>query len=132
MFCPECGGEYREGFTHCADCDVDLVESLPSLKQEEKVPDTGLVTVLETDDPAELLLAESLLREAGIPFVKRGDYLHNQFVFGALGLGFNDVAGAVVIQVAKEHAEAADQALEEIRAVEEESQGGEGLAAELE
>ncbi|PYQ62834.1 MAG: hypothetical protein DMF53_12100 [Acidobacteria bacterium] len=129
MFCPECGGEYREGFTHCADCDVDLVESLPTL---EEMPDTGLVTVLETDDPAELALAESLLQEAGIPFVKRGDYLHNQFVFGALGLGFNDVAGAVVIQVAEEHAEAADQALEEIRAVNEESQGGEELAAELE
>lgn len=129
MFCPECGGEYREGFTHCADCDVDLVESLPSLEEE---PDMGLVTVLETDDPAELALAESLLQEAGIPFVKRGDYLHNQFVFGALGLGFNDVAGAVVIQVAEKHAEAADQALEEIRAVEEESQGGEDLAAELE
>ena len=128
MFCPECGGEYREGFTHCADCDVDLVESLPTL---EEMPDTGLVTVLETDDPAELALAESLLQEAGIPFVKRGDYLHNQFVFGALGLGFNDVAGAVVIQVTEEHAEAADQALEEIRAVNEESQGGEELAAEL-
>ena len=128
MFCPECGGEYREGFTHCADCDVDLVESLPTL---EEMPDTGLVTVLETDDPAELALAESLLQEAGIPFVKRGDYLHNQFVFGALGLGFNDVAGAVVIQVAEEHAEAADQVLEEIRAVNEESQGGEELAAEL-
>jgi len=130
MFCPECGGEYREGFTHCADCDVDLVESLRPPPTE--VPDTGLVTVLETEDPAELALAESLLREAGIPFVKRGDYLHNQFVFGAFGLGFNDVAGAVVIQVAEEHAEASDQALEEIRAVEEESQRREDLAAELE
>lgn len=131
MFCPECGGEYREGFTHCADCDVDLVKSLPSLEDEE-MPDTGLVTVLEAEDPAELALAESLLREAGIPFVKRGDYLHNQFVFGTLGLGFNDVAGAVVIQVAEEHAEAADQALEEIRAVQEGPQDGEELAAGLE
>ena len=25
MFCPVCRGEYREGFTHCNDCDVDLV-----------------------------------------------------------------------------------------------------------
>lgn len=129
MFCPECGGEYREGFTHCADCDVDLVASLPP---SPEVSDSGLVTVLETDDPAELALAESLLQEAGIPFVKRGDYLHNQFVFGALGLGFNDVAGMVEIQVAEEQAEAADRALEEIRAVEEESQGGEELAAERE
>lgn len=28
MFCPNCGIEYRAGFTHCNDCDVDLVEQL--------------------------------------------------------------------------------------------------------
>src|SRR4029077_1092326 len=27
MFCPECKAEYRQGFTRCADCDVDLVEN---------------------------------------------------------------------------------------------------------
>jgi hypothetical protein len=37
MFCPECHAEYRPGFTHCTDCDVDLVAGLP--KPE---PDTGL------------------------------------------------------------------------------------------
>ena len=30
MFCPNCGVEYRPGFTHCNDCDVDLVEQLPA------------------------------------------------------------------------------------------------------
>lgn len=25
MVCPQCGAEYRPGFTHCTDCDVDLV-----------------------------------------------------------------------------------------------------------
>ena len=30
MFCPECEGEYREGFTRCADCEVDLVAALPT------------------------------------------------------------------------------------------------------
>ena len=29
MFCPVCKAEYRLGFTHCSDCDVDLVEYLP-------------------------------------------------------------------------------------------------------
>jgi len=29
MFCPECRAEYRPGFSHCADCDVDLVQELP-------------------------------------------------------------------------------------------------------
>jgi hypothetical protein len=27
MFCPECKAEYRQGFTRCTDCDVELVES---------------------------------------------------------------------------------------------------------
>lgn len=29
MFCPQCLGEYREGFTTCASCQVELVASLP-------------------------------------------------------------------------------------------------------
>jgi hypothetical protein len=29
MFCPECHAEYRQGFTRCADCDIDLVYQLP-------------------------------------------------------------------------------------------------------
>lgn len=28
MFCPNCKSEYRQGFTRCADCGVDLVEHL--------------------------------------------------------------------------------------------------------
>jgi hypothetical protein len=29
MFCPQCNAEYRSGFTHCADCGVDLVNEPP-------------------------------------------------------------------------------------------------------
>lgn len=29
MFCPQCKAEYRPGFKHCVDCDVDLVDALP-------------------------------------------------------------------------------------------------------
>lgn len=29
MWCPKCKSEYREGFTHCASCDVDLVHEEP-------------------------------------------------------------------------------------------------------
>lgn len=30
MWCPACGGEYREGITRCADCDVPLAPSPPA------------------------------------------------------------------------------------------------------
>lgn len=30
MFCPVCKAEYRQGFTRCADCDVELVWELPA------------------------------------------------------------------------------------------------------
>ncbi|MGH9733627.1 MAG: hypothetical protein ACRD8A_03420 [Candidatus Acidiferrales bacterium] len=30
MFCPSCKAEYRQGFTRCSDCDVDLVSHLPT------------------------------------------------------------------------------------------------------
>jgi hypothetical protein len=32
VFCPVCKAEYREGFTKCSDCDVDLVKQLPDLE----------------------------------------------------------------------------------------------------
>jgi hypothetical protein len=34
MFCPQCQAEYRQGFTFCADCDVDLVHTLPTESTE--------------------------------------------------------------------------------------------------
>ncbi|HVB33128.1 MAG TPA: hypothetical protein VNJ52_01955 [Patescibacteria group bacterium] len=47
MFCPNCGIEYRPGFTRCNDCDVDLVDKLPS----EEEPAEGE----PADDSLELL-----------------------------------------------------------------------------
>ena len=32
MWCPECGAEYREGFTRCEPCQVDLVAERPRPK----------------------------------------------------------------------------------------------------
>src|SRR5260370_35253417 len=29
MYCPKCKAEYRQGFTRCADCDVELVHEPP-------------------------------------------------------------------------------------------------------
>ena len=116
MFCPECGGEYREGFTHCADCDVDLVAELPADPAEPPLApprNVTLVTVLETGDPGELAFAESVLRGAGIPYAKRGESLQDLFALGRLGTGFNPIAGPILLQVPEEQADAAAELLEE-------------------
>jgi hypothetical protein len=59
MICPSCGSEYREEFTHCADCDVDLVTTLP---RENLAP-----IALETNPE---LVAELVdrLEKAGVPY----------------------------------------------------------------
>ncbi len=34
MFCPVCKGEFREGFTHCDNCNVDLVADLDNITEK--------------------------------------------------------------------------------------------------
>jgi hypothetical protein len=110
MVCPECGGEYRDGFFECADCGVALVEHLPDAAEEPPVSD--LVTVLETVDPAEIAFVESLFLEEGIPYFKKGESLQDLFALGRIGV--NAVTGPVLFQVSQEHAEAAIQLLKDV------------------
>jgi hypothetical protein len=112
MYCPECGGEYREGSFECADCGVPLVDNPPA---PEEHPDPELVTVLEAGHPALLAFAESLLIDAEIPYLKRGEFLQNLFAPG-LGSSADLVIGPVAVQVAKENADAALEILAEIEA----------------
>ena len=35
-FCPKCKNEYREGFTHCAECKCELVDSLEDLLEDNQ------------------------------------------------------------------------------------------------
>ncbi len=93
MFCPKCRSEYRPGFTRCADCDVSLVDELPT-------GDTGdPLVAFETSDASLIPIVESLLRGAGIPFEMRAAGLQGLFAAGQLG-GFNPVSGPVAFLVA--------------------------------
>lgn len=47
MFCPKCRSEFREGFSHCAECDVALVENLSDIISNESV-ESG--TYVEEDE----------------------------------------------------------------------------------
>ena len=57
MICPECKAEYRQGFTRCADCDVDLVATYadvarhPLEKKASAVPDKYREQLWRGTDP---------------------------------------------------------------------------------
>jgi hypothetical protein len=80
MFCPQCHAEYRPGFTHCTDCDVDLVYELANEERErfEQHVQTWMpAEALDGEDFRPLVQYESsltcadrclILQEAGIPY----------------------------------------------------------------
>ena len=73
-FCPSCQSEYRPGFTHCTDCDVALVESLPETKLEEGINTAIEMVELATfPDCPEAEMIRELLEENGIATVLMSD-----------------------------------------------------------
>jgi hypothetical protein len=71
MFCPVCGGEYREGFTTCADCEVLLVEGPlpPQVRREDEEDDDlhRLVPVFASADPDVVRAAAGRLDAMRLP-----------------------------------------------------------------
>jgi hypothetical protein len=70
MYCPKCKAEYREGFAQCADCEVELVDTLPEDGEDaaKRMPRGPLVPLWEGEN---LALHSSLLQEleaAGIRY----------------------------------------------------------------
>ena len=108
MFCPVCGDEYQTGFTRCAECDTELVETLPSAPEP---PPFELTTVLETGDQSLVAVVKSMFDDAGIPCVARNERLQNLFGWGSIGTGFNAAMGPIRVQVLKEDEETAKELL---------------------
>ena len=96
MFCPVCKAEYRQGFTRCADCDVDLVYELPAaaIVPAETV-DPGdpeidpFCSFWKGDDPRVHAELCELLGEQGIPCrtIRRQDHLFNWNTRSAFEIG---------------------------------------------
>src|SRR5260370_12596726 len=77
MFCPQCKAEYRQGFTRCADCGVELVYELPTREAKKIEVGRELVAVLEGEElkplhrwPDALSCADGCLRlrERGVAY----------------------------------------------------------------
>jgi hypothetical protein len=79
MFCPQCQAEYRQGFTRCADCDVDLVYVLPEALSVPEEPGEKLHSLWTGVDPRICAEHCAKLKDAGIPFkvIRREDRLFN-------------------------------------------------------
>ena len=66
MFCPQCKAEYRSGFTHCSDCDVDLVEQLLPKSDYSNIKKMKRVWFCDERESCKYVCAG--LNAAGIPF----------------------------------------------------------------
>lgn len=99
MFCPVCNCEYREGYTRCADCDVDLVATLEEVA--ERPTEHDFEVVWQGDSESECSFVCAQFRDVGIPF--RVNQQSRQFLKGVVQrfeiqvqTGFRDTAKQVI------------------------------------
>lgn len=99
LYCPQCGVEYREGFSECADCLVPLAAGDPPKEGERSAAGAvELVTVLETGDWVEISLVSGLLDSAGIPYgIKAGKDISNQGVYYVMVAADNEADARAVL-----------------------------------
>jgi len=73
MFCPICKGEFRDGFTFCARCEVDLVEKIES--EPVLAPEfIEFEEVMATYNPADIAFLKSILDSDEIDYFFKGEH----------------------------------------------------------
>lgn len=102
MWCPKCKAEYREGFTMCSRCEVDLVKELP---QEPKPEYVEFKEVLTTFNPADIAMIQSLLEGEGV----------NYYIDGENFLNMRPLAIPARLMVQKDHIEDAKNILKDLK-----------------
>ena len=94
MFCPNCKTEYRQGFTECADCGVDLVYNHPdnvsqgSALTPTEDRDADLVSVYSTFNPGDVMFVKSLLDAEEIIYNFQGELFEGSGIFIAPAMLF--------------------------------------------
>jgi hypothetical protein len=103
MFCPNCRTEYKQGIVVCTDCGAKLVnELLPEADERE------LITVLETGDLAVVALAKSMLENAGIEYVAKGELPMVQLAVGPVEIQVDKDNEAEALELLESLAEGQD------------------------
>lgn len=104
MYCPVCRCEYREGFTVCSDCQVELVSELPPEPEAEY---QEFVNVLSTHDQNIVAVVKSLFESNGIRCFIEGENIQRLMA-----------VGPIRVNVSPEDEEAARALLEDVEEVE--------------
>jgi len=71
MYCPNCGCEYREGFTECADCRVPLQETPPPPEPQPEYAD--FIPVMATYNIVDISIIKGTLESEDIPHFFEGE-----------------------------------------------------------
>jgi hypothetical protein len=80
-----------------------------------KLDNERAITVFSTGNEAIESFVKSLLDEANIKYVVKGENVENLFGVGVIGTGFNPVTGPIEIQVMPEDAEYAKELLKDVK-----------------
>lgn len=73
-----------------------------------------LVTVFATDSQGTAAVVHSILDEAGIKYLVKGEGIQNLVGFGVIGMGYNPLAGLIEFQVMPDDKELALELLKDI------------------
>lgn len=118
MFCPKCRTEYRDGFTVCADCRIELVDAILPEPEAEWL---DLVEISVIENPAKMAFISSILEEQGITyFFKSGAFMNASMA-----------VDPAILLVRSDQGDAARRILDEVTQSLEEERVSEGNAVSL-
>ncbi|MFC1528926.1 putative signal transducing protein [Candidatus Latescibacterota bacterium] len=111
MFCPKCRNEKREEFSVCPVCNIPLVmELLPEPKPEY----VKFVTVFSAGNPADIVIAKSILENANIQYFAKNEGVQDLIGWGRIGMKYNLAVGPIEIQVGEDDAGEAQALFKEL------------------